>query len=69
MNQSDNIVSHLLTVRLRTETSNKTGNPYTYLEQTWNRPNGKTYKQRVFLNDDAKALIEDSEPISGSNEL
>ncbi len=60
---NDNMSSHLVYVSVETEIAKKTGNPYYMLVTEWLMPNDKTYKCRLFINDEQKALIESSEPL------
>lgn len=66
---TDNIVSHIPRVYTETLTSPKTGKPYTILNVIFSRPNGKAYTYKGFLNEEQKALIEDSVPLEGSSNL
>jgi len=65
----DNIITHLARVTVVTKHSTKTNNDYTVLELTWIMPNDKSYKQTVFLNDETKALIEQSKSLSESSAI
>lgn len=65
----DNISSHLIRAYIETKTSPKTGNEYSQLIQIWARPNDKTYTFRAFLNDEQKALLEDTVPLTNTNQL
>lgn len=70
-NGNDNLVSRLMAVRLVTDTSQKTGNEYTYLELTWHKHDGSTYKQRAFFqgSDWVEIVSSLTAPIPGSNAL
>lgn len=60
----DNIISHLSRVQVVTKTSERTKNDYHQLVLTFNRPDGKSdYKLELFINNDQKAIIEDTVPL------
>ena len=59
----DNISSHLLRAYIKESISPKTNNPYYQLIQEWNRPGNKVYTFKAFLNDEQKALLEDTVPV------
>lgn len=66
---ADNLLPHISRVAMVTGRSEKSGNDWTALELYWNKPSGKQYKQRVFLNQEALSIIEDTVPLPGSNAL
>ena len=57
---NDNMTSHLVYASVETEIAKKTGNPYYMLVTEWLMSNDKTYKCRLFINDEQKTLIESS---------
>lgn len=59
----DNIISHVSRVYVSTATS-KAGTPYSRLHVIFLMPDGKSYEYTSFLNNEQKALIELTQPIT-----
>lgn len=57
-NTTDNLVSHISRVSIGDGVSAKTGNPYYFVEFVWILPDGKTYTQRAYLNNESLPLVQ-----------
>lgn len=65
----DNIAASLLRAHIVTQKSQKTGNDYHQLVETWNHPNGKTYEVRHFITNEQKMLLEMTVPLTSNASL